>query len=166
MVLRRILPVFCFLLIAATSSWAGDFDCAKPAYGRPLDTMNDHNYLVKYKEGNGIVYYTYTGPCRIGVYKRLEPIIAYGVVDGKLYSRVMKTENDDIDIIKKVTTRLAGTPQTVTEGDWLIMSWDFPEKKMKMKLKYNNTSKATKSAIYYEPLRPREFSASEEGLEK
>ncbi|EFL50235.1 conserved hypothetical protein [Solidesulfovibrio fructosivorans JJ]] len=156
--MSRRLSLLCLLLslVAATATaWAGEFDCAKPPYGKPLADVNDHDYFVKFMEKDGVTYYNYTGPCRLGVHERLAPVIVYGVVDGKLYGRIMRTEHDNIDIIKQVTTKLAGTPETETEGDWLVMSWDFPEKKMKMKLKYNNATKATKSAVYYEPLRPK-----------
>ena len=153
-------------LLLAANAMAGEFDCAKPPYGKQLASMNDHDYFVKFMEKAGVSYYNYTGPCKLGVHERLSPIIVYGVVNGNLYSRVMKTENDNIDIIKQVTTKLAGTPKTVAEGDWTVMSWDFPEKKMTMKLKFNNVTKATKSAIYYEPLRPDEKGpASEESLQ-
>jgi len=155
------------MLFLASSALAGEFDCAKPPYGKPLASMNDHDYFVKFMEKGGVSYYNYTGPCKLGVHERLSPIIVYGVVDGNLYSRVMKTEHDNIDIIRQVTTKLAGTPKTATDGEWLVMSWDFPEKKMTMKLKFNNASKATKSALYYEPLRPggNASAAPEESLE-
>ena len=165
--IRRMLPVVCLLvLFCAATAVAGSFDCVKPPYGAPMDSINDNDYFVKFMEKNGIAYYNYTGPCKLGVHERLAPVIVYGVVDGKLYSRIMKTEHDDIEIIKTVTTKLAGTPQTAHEGEWLVMSWDFPEKKIKMKLKYDEKTKATKSAIYYEPLRPKAAVAPEESLEK
>jgi len=152
---RRLLLLCCLLCLIAATARAGEFDCAKPPYGKPLAEVNDHDYFVKFMEKDGVSYYNFTGPCRLGVHERLAPVIVYGVVDGRLYDRIMRTEHDNIDIIKQVTTKLAGTPETETDGDWLVMSWDFPEKKMKMKLKYNNATKATKSAIYYEPLRPQ-----------
>ena len=141
-------------LLLTTTAAAGGFDCAKPSYGKPLASMNDDGYFVKFHEDNGVSYYNFTGPCKLGVHERLAPVIVYGVVDGKLYSRVMKTDHDDIAIIQQVTTKLAGTPKTTVEGDWTVMRWNFPEKMMKMKLKYNNVTRATKSALYYEPLRP------------
>ncbi len=153
---RFVLTVVCLCcLIPARASLAGDFDCARPPYGIPLSQINDKDNFVKFMEKGGVSYYNYTGPCRLGVHERLAPVIVYGVVDGKLYSRIMKTDNDDIEIIKTVTTKLAGAPKTETEGDWLVMSWDFPEKAMRMKLKYNNVTRATKSALYYEPLREK-----------
>lgn len=145
--------VLVVLLLTATAA-AGGFDCAKPPYGKPLASMNDDGYFVKFYEDSGVTYYNFTGPCKLGVHERLAPIIVYGVADGKLYSRIMKTEHDNIDIIKQVTTKLAGTPKTTTEGEWTVMRWSFPEKMMKMKLKYNNATRATKSALYFEPLRP------------
>ena len=165
--IRRTLFAMCLIVsLGVATAWAGGFDCVKPPYGAPLASINDNDYFVKFMEKDGIAYYNYTGPCRLGVHERLAPVIVYGVVDGKLYSRIMKTEHDDIDIIKAVTTKLAGTPETATEGQWLVMSWDFPEKQIKMKLKYNNDSKATKSAIYYAPLRPKSAPAPEESLGK
>jgi len=161
--LRRGMFLFCLLsLFVAARAQAGGFDCAKPAYGAPLADMNDNGYFVKFQESEGVVYYNFTGPCKLGIHERLAPVIVYGVVDGKLYGRIMRTERDDIAIIRQVTTKLAGTPQTTTEGDWQVMSWDFPEKKIKMKLKYNNVTQATKSAIYYEPLRPKTASPDPE----
>jgi len=154
MVFRVLASCILALLLLTATATAGGFDCAKPPYGKPLASMNDGGYFVKFHEAGGVSYYNYTGPCRLGVHDRLAPVIVYGVVDGKLYSRVMRTEHDNIDIIKEVTTKLAGTPKTTTEGEWLVMRWNFPEKMMKMKLKYNNTTRATKSALYYEPLRP------------
>lgn len=165
--LRRVVLLLGLLsLLWTAAGWAGEFDCVKPPYGAQLSSINDHDYFVKFDEKEGVAYYNFTGPCKLGVHERLAPVIVYGVVDGKLYSRIMKTEHDDIDIIKAVTTKLAGTPQTVTEGDWLVMSWDFPEKQIKMKLKYNNILKSTKSAIYYEPLRPKAAPAPEDSLGK
>lgn len=166
MLRRALLVSFIFVLLWATAGFAGEFDCVKPPYGAEISSINDHDYFVKFDEKEGVAYYNYTGPCRLGVHERLAPVIVYGVVDGRLYSRIMKTEHDDIEIIKAVTTKLAGKPQTVQEGDWQVMSWDFPEKKIRMKLKYNNATKATKSAIYYEPLRPRNAPAPEESLDK
>lgn len=154
MLFRALASCILATVILAGTAAAGSFDCAKPPYGKPLASMNDGDYFVKFKEDGGVAYYNFTGPCKLGVHERLAPIIVYGVVDGKLYSRVMRTELDDIDIIKQVTTKLAGTPKTTTEADWTVMRWNFPEKKMKMKLKYNNVTKATKSALYYEELRP------------
>jgi len=167
--MSRRLSLLCLLLclVAATATaWAGEFDCAKPPYGKPLAEVNDHDYFVKFMEKDGVTYYNFTGPCRLGVHERLAPVIVYGVVDGRLYDRIMRTEHDNIDIIRQVTTKLAGTPETETDGDWLVMSWDFPEKKMKMKLKYNNATKATKSAIYYEPLRPKKNTEPEDSLNR
>ncbi|MEL7640857.1 MAG: hypothetical protein AAGU21_14555 [Solidesulfovibrio sp.] len=165
--IRRALFLLCLLsLVWTAAAPAGGFDCVKPPYGATISSINDNDYFVKFSEKEGVAYYNYTGPCKLGVHERLAPVIVYGAVDGKLYSRIMKTEHDDIDIIKAVTTKLAGTPQTVTEGEWLVMSWDFPEKRIKMKLKYNSASQATKSAIYYEPLRPKAAPAPEESLEK
>ena len=152
------------VLLAATAV-AGEFDCAKPQYGKPLASMNDSGYFVKFKEEAGVAYYNFTGPCKLGVHERLAPVIVYGVVDGNLYSRVMRTEHDDIEIIKQVTTKLAGTPKTTDEGDWTVMRWNFPEKKIKMKLKYNNATRATKSALYYEPLRPGNGNGDSSGQE-
>lgn len=152
--LQRALLMACLCsLLWAGGAQAGGFNCAKPPYGEALSSINDNDYFVKFLELDGVSYYNYTGPCRLGVHDRLAPVIVYGVVDGKLYCRVMRTENDNIDIIQQVTTKLAGTPKTTTEGDWQVMRWNFPEKRIKMKLKYNNVTKATKSAIYYEPLR-------------
>lgn len=166
--IRRLLPAFVVLLslCVCLPAQAGGFDCAKPPYGKDLSSMDDHDYFVKFMEKDRVTYYNYTGPCRLGVHERLAPVIVYGVVDGKLYSRIMRTEHDDIDIIKSVTTKLAGTPVTTTEGDWLVMRWDFPEKRMRMKLKYNKATKATKSAIYYEPLRPRTQPEPEDSLDR
>uniref|UniRef100_I2Q5U1 Uncharacterized protein n=1 Tax=Desulfovibrio sp. U5L TaxID=596152 RepID=I2Q5U1_9BACT len=166
--LRRVMLLLCFLSLSlAASALAGGFDCAKPPYGTPIADINDNGYFVKFQEKDGVAYYNYTGPCKLGIHERLAPVIVYGAVDGKLYSRIMKTENDNLEVIKSVTTKLAGTPQTTTEGDWLVMRWDFPEKKVKMKLKYNNVTHATKSATYYEPLRPQaDGAAPEEYLDK
>jgi hypothetical protein len=167
--LRRALLTVCLVsLCLAASAQAGGFDCAKPSYGAPLSSMNDNNYFVKFMEKDGVDYYNYTGPCKLGIHERLAPVIVYGVVDGKLFSRLMKTENDDIEIIKQVTFKLAGTPKTTTSGDWTVMSWDFPEKNIKMKLKYNNVTKVSKSAIYYEALRPGKESNenTEDALDK
>ena len=154
MVIRFLVSCVLAILLLTTSAMAGAFDCAKPQYGKPLATMNDSGYFVKFKEDGGVAYYNFTGPCKLGVHERLAPTIVYGVVDGNLYSRVMRTEHDDIEIIKQVTSKLAGTPKTTVEGEWTVMRWNFPEKQIKMKLKYNNTTKATKSALYFEPLRP------------
>ena len=150
----RVFATAMLALLLATSAIAGGFDCAKPPYGKPLASMNDDGYFVKFREANGISYYNFTGPCKLGVHERLAPVIVYGVVDGKLYSRIMKTDHDDIEIIKQVTTKLSGTPKTTNEADWTVMRWNFPEKQIKMKLKYNNVTHSTKSALYYEPLRP------------
>ena len=165
---RYALSVLCLLLLVvfASSAPAEEFNCAKPPYGKSISDINDHGYFVKFFEKDGVSYYNFTGPCVLGVHKRLAPMIVYGFVDGKLFSRIMKTEHDDIDIIKTVTASLAGTAQTKTDGDWTVMSWNFPEKKIQMKLKYNNSSKATKSAVYYEPLRPKEMLDPEESLDK
>ncbi|HML54621.1 MAG TPA: hypothetical protein PKC79_11045 [Solidesulfovibrio magneticus] len=165
MVLRGLLSCIVVLTLFVSAASAGSFDCVKPPYGKPFASMNEEGAFQKVKEEGGIAYYNYTGPCRIGVYERLTPIIAYGVVDNKLYSRVMQTENDDIDIIRQVTTKLAGTPKTTEEGDWTVMRWNFPEKQIKMKLKYNNKTKATKSALYYEPLRPGQNKVNPEDLD-
>lgn len=163
MILRAFASCLVVLAFVASTAMAGGFDCAKPPYGKPLASMNDGGYFVKFVESEGVAYYNYTGPCRLGVHERLAPVIVYGVVDGKLYSRIMRTEHDNIDIIKQVTTKLAGTPKTTTEGEWTVMRWSFPEKMMQMKLKYNNTTRATKSALYYQPLRPGQDSGP--GLE-
>jgi hypothetical protein len=166
---KRVFLATCLLsLLLAGHALAGGFDCAKPAYGEPLASMNDNNYFVRFMEKDGIAYYNFTGPCKLGVHERLAPVIVYGVVNGKLYSRVMRTENDDIEIIKKVTSKLAGTPKETAEGDWTVMAWDFPEKKMKMKLKFNKATKVSKSAIYYEPLRPGKQNSAdlEDALDK
>ena len=162
--LRRAMLLLCFLsLFLAAGATAGGFDCARPPYGTPIADINDNGYFVKFQEKDGVAYYNYTGPCKLGIHERLAPVIVYGAVDGKLYSRIMKTENDDLEVIKSVTTKLAGTPKTTTEGEWTVMRWSFPEKKMQMKLKYNNTTRATKSALYYQPLRPGQDSGP--GLE-
>ena len=166
MVLRGLLSCIVVLALFVSAASAGSFDCVKPPYGKPFAPMNEDGSFQKVKEIGDIAYYNYTGICKIGVYERLTPIIAYGVVDGKLYSRVMQTENDDIDIIRQVTTKLAGTPKSTEEGDWTVMRWNFPEKQIKMKLKYNNKTKATKSALYYEPLRPGQNKVSPEDLDE
>lgn len=165
MVFRGLLSCIVVLTLFVSAAMADSFDCVKPSYGKSFAPMNEDGSFQKVSENGDIAYYNYTGPCKIGVYERLTPIIAYGVVDGKLYSRVMQTENDDIDIIRQVTTKLAGTPKTTEEGDWTVMRWNFPEKQIKMKLKYNNTTKATKSALYYEPLRPSQNKVNPEDLD-
>jgi hypothetical protein len=165
MVVRGVVSCIIVLSVLVSAVQAGGFDCAKPQYGKSFAAMNEDGLFEKIKEESGIVYYNYTGPCRLGIHARLTPVIAYGVVDGKLYSRIMKTENDDIEIIKQVTTKLAGTPKTTEEGDWLVMRWNFPEKMIKMKLKYNNKTKATKSALYFEPLRPDQANSKVEAVD-
>lgn len=162
MLQRVVLANLLVVMLWAGAVSAGPFDCANPGFGQPIASMNDNDYFVRFMEKDGVTYYNFTGPCRLAVHERLAPVIFYGAVDGKLYSRVMQTEDHNIEIVKRVTTKLAGEPVTSKDGDWVIMRWDFPEKHIKMKLKYNTRTYATKSAMYYEPLRPKAGSRSPE----
>ena len=154
MVQRVVLAALLCVSLWSGIAVAGPFDCANPRFGEPLSSMNDNDYFVKFMEKDGVSYYNFTGPCRLDIHERLTPVIYYGVVDGKLYSRVMQTEHDNIETVKHVMTKLAGAPATSRDGEWLVMRWDFPERQIKLKLKYNKRTHATKSATYYEPLRP------------
>ncbi len=158
---RRVFVAFClvFLCLAATA-WAGGFDCARPPYGALLRDINDHDYFVKFDAKGGIAYYNYTGPCRLILHEQTAPIIVYGFVDGRLYSRIVRTDRDDLGMIRSMATKVAGSPKESVEGDWTILRWDFPDKNVKMKVKYNNVTEASKSTTYYEPLRPKTDAAA------
>ncbi|EHJ49291.1 hypothetical protein DFW101_3292 [Solidesulfovibrio carbinoliphilus subsp. oakridgensis] len=152
---RAVFGLCLFFLLQAASVLAGGFDCTRPPYGTPLKDINDHDYFVKFDERGGIAYYNYTGPCRLILHEQTAPIIVYGVVAGKLYNRIVRTDHDDLGIITSMATKVAGPPKETTEGDWTIRRWDFPDKNVKMKVKYNNVTQASKSTTYYEPLRPK-----------
>lgn len=152
--MKRVCAILAFLLaFTASQAWAEKFDCKDPQYGKALSDLDSDGYFVKFKEQGGVSYYNFTGPCKFGIHERLAPILVYAFVNGRLYARITQTFNDDFEIVRQVATRNGGEPKMSMDGGWTVMIWDFPEKDMKLKIKYNKKTNATKSAMYYEPLR-------------
>lgn len=156
---RRPLPVLCLFalaaLVALVAPEARAFDCANPPFGKALNDIEGREDFVKFKEADGVAYYNFTGACRLGVHERLAPVIVYGFVNDRLYCKIMKTWDDDLGVIKEVTKKLFKDPVISTEGNWTVLTAFNPQKEMKLKIKFNNATRETKSAVYYEALRPK-----------
>jgi len=144
----------CALIIFSTSASAENFDCVRPVFGVSMESIPDHQFFVKYKESGGVAYYNYTGPCRLAMHEHVAPTIVYGFVGDKLYSRIIHTFNDDIEMIKKHMLTEFGTPRIVESGDWLTLTWGKNERNLKNKVKFNLKTREAKWAMYFEPLRP------------
>lgn len=152
--MKKFCAVLAFLLVfAASQAWAETFDCKDPQFGKSLSDLDAEGYFVKFKEQGGVSYYNFTGPCKLGIHERLAPIMVYAFVNGRLYAKITQTFNDDFEIVKKVATKNSGEPKMSMSGGWTVMSWDFSEKDLKFKIKFDKKTNATKAAMYYEPLR-------------
>lgn len=142
--------VFVFCLAAPATA----FDCGRIDFGTPLAELDD-GYFVKYKQAGGVSYYNYTGPCRMALHDYTNAAISYAFVDGRIYARIIRTFDEDIDKGMASVTAVAGQPTMVErDGEWTVYFWHFPGD-VKSKVKYNPTTRETRSAVYYEPLRAK-----------
>ena len=150
---RMLTAAVCLVALLVSTAYAETFDCKDPQFGKSLSELDSEGYFIKFKEKDGVSYYNFTGPCKFGIHERLAPILVYAFINGKLYARITQTFNDDFEIVKQVAIRNGGEPKVSEDGAWTVMSWEFPEKGIRLKIKYNKKTNATKSAMYYEPLR-------------
>ncbi len=152
--------IMLLVAVSAAPGFADILDCGNPALGASLDSLEDGGRFIKYHEKGGVAYYNYTGACRLPQHDHVPLMVIYAAVDGKLYARFTSTNaNTRIgvtrdDIVKRIAARLGQPGKTVEQGDWSIVVWEIPDKKTKFKLKFNNVTKVSKTALYYEPLRP------------
>ena len=146
--------VFSFLFFIFLPSVSQGFDCRNIPFGTELKQIDNEGYFVKYMEKEGVSFYNYTGPCRMVLHECVNAAVSYAFVDGKMYARIIRTFNDSLERIEKITVSDAGAPDSkALEGDWIIYTWNYPEKKLKSKVKFNRATRETRSALYYEPLR-------------
>jgi len=152
--MKKMCAALAFLLVfTASCALAETFDCKDPQFGKALSELDSDGYFVKFKERDGVSYYNYTGPCKMDLHNRLSPIVAYAFINGRLYARIIQTFNDDFEIVKRAATKTGGEPKLSMDGPWTVMTWDFPERDLKLKTKYNKKTNASRSALYREPLR-------------
>ncbi len=154
-----LLPLITLMMVLFASTAAAGFDCKKPPFGERLEDLDD-GYFVKYREKDGVSYYNYTGPCRYELHDFTAPVIVFAFVDGRLYARithVLGSDNQGVtaESMFDSVTRQFGEPPKVTEnGDRTVMTLEL-KNGLKYKLKFNNRTRASRSAFYYEPLRPK-----------
>ncbi|GAB7078943.1 hypothetical protein [Megalodesulfovibrio paquesii] len=158
--MKHLLLSMVIVLACVGLAQAKSFNCDDPPFGDDIREFDAADRFIKYMEKEGISYYNYAGTCAIEQQRRVNPAIAYGFVDNKLYTRIITISNNaDANatpelIARNVTTQFGVTPKEYTEGDWKILSWDLPEKKLKFKLKFNLKTNMSKSAYYFTPLKP------------
>ncbi|MFH1139210.1 MAG: hypothetical protein V1816_24270 [Pseudomonadota bacterium] len=152
--MRKAWIFFSFLLVLSQAAVGLGFDCKNIPFGSDLGDINQDGYFVKYAEKAGVSFYNYTGPCRMALHEDSNAAISYAFVGNKIYARIIRTFNDSLEKIEKTIICQAGAPDSRTQsGDWVVFSWNYPEKELKSKLKFNTVTRETKSVVYYEPLR-------------
>jgi nicotinamidase-related amidase len=160
------LKKMCFIMvffILAFPLLAQSFDCNKPDFGARIEELNKDGYFVKYMEKAGISYYNYTGPCRMEVHDRVNPLISFAFIENQLYARLIKIleENaDPSDARKRLEERVLkqigdSKLEKKQDGDWWIYQWFNEKEKLKFKVKIHNKTNERKTAFYYEPLRAK-----------
>lgn len=108
--------------------------------------------LVKYAQNKDVAYYRYEGPCGYAAPAN----ISYAFVEDVLFARIVEMRDVDFRSIRSLAPEAYGRePRETREGDWLILTWNFRERGIKLKMKYDEKSGRLKSALYYEPLRER-----------
>jgi hypothetical protein len=151
----RCLPMLVlFLSVLCVSCPAQAFDCGRITFGTQLSELDDGNF-VRYKEKGGVAYYNYVGSCRMGLHENTNPAISFAFVDGRIYARIIRTFDEDLDTMLASIQAKAGPPAKVSQdGEWTVYQWTFPDD-VKSKLKINRRTGETRSAVYYEPLRAK-----------
>jgi len=118
---------------------------------------------VNYMEKGGISYYNYTGPCRMEVHARANPVISFAFIENQLYARLIRIQEEiaePIEARKKLEERVLkqvgdSKLEKRQEGDWWIYQWYNEKEKLKFKVKIHNLTNERKTAFYYEPLRAK-----------
>jgi hypothetical protein len=148
----RVLIVFILAIVASAQAWAVDFDCHAPPFGAALFEIEGREMLVEYARRGDVAYYHYEGPCDYPSGGE----ISYAFVDDVLFARIVDAEDVDFEAARVMSPTIYGKrPRESREGDWIILTWNFRDKGIKHKLKYNVATRQLKSALYYEPLRER-----------
>lgn len=145
---------FLLLTVLCFSAPALAFDCGHIVFGTPMSELDDGNF-VPYLEKNGVTYYNYTGSCRMALHEYTNPAIAFAVVDGRIYARIIRTFDGDIGQTLAKVQAAAGPPvKTYKDGEWDVYTWNFPND-VESKLKHNRNTGEIRSAVYYTPLRAK-----------
>lgn len=147
------LSAVCLCLLALAGP-ARAFDCAHVVFGTPLSEIDD-GHFVPYREKDGVTYCNYTGACRLAIHDMANTAISFAFVDGRIYARIVRVFDGDLDRMLAVIQAKAGAPHKLAqEGDWEVYTWSFPGD-VKSKAKMNRKTGEVRSAVYYEPLRAK-----------
>jgi len=139
-------------LFFATQAFAVVFDCHAPPFGADMSEIEGHENFVEYARRGDLVYYHYNGPCDY----EAAADISYAFVEDALFARIIEGEDVDFEAARALSPEILGKkPREDVEGDWIILTWNFRDRGIKHKLKYNRKTRRLKSALYYEPLRER-----------
>lgn len=163
------------LLLSPALGFADGFDCANPPFGQDVVKIEG---MQRYKQGGQVSYYRYIGnnPCKLAVHKYATPVIAYGVVDGKLYSRIIgvaktpKTEKIYNSLIEYLDGGIdrkglhefwtetmqkfqdSNNMKIKEEGDSIQIVWKLKPKDLRGKAKVDVATGFSKVTLYYLPL--------------
>lgn len=128
------------------------FDCLAPPFGERMDRIEGREQLREYAHSGDLAYYRYEGPCGYAMPAR----ISYAFVDGALFARIIEAHDVDFEAVKKLAPEAYGKkPKETRDGPWTVLTWNFRDRDMKLKIKYDASERRLKSALYYEPLRER-----------
>jgi len=128
------------------------FDCLAPPFGAYMHEIEGREYLQEYARNGDVTYYRYEGPCGYAA----PASISYAFVDGALFARIIEARDIDFEGVRKLAPEAYGKkPKETTDGPWTVLTWNFQDREMKLKIKYNESERRLKSALYYEPLRER-----------
>ena len=145
-----LMPILCF-----------GFDCNNLPFGASLQELNNDGYFVKYMERGGVVYYNYTGPCKMSFHSVKNPAISYAFINDQLYAQLLTVTGVSIETIdpeiEKHISLYVKSPNVkrTQEGDWVFFQGVNEKEKIKLKAKINTKLRLQKGAIYYEPLREK-----------
>lgn len=148
----RVLALCILALAVSARAFAVDFDCHAPPFGAALSEIGGREMLKEYARRGDVVYYHYEGLCDYPSGGE----ISYAFVEDVLFARIVEGEDVDFEAARVMAPTIYGKrPKESREGDWIILTWNFTDKGIKHKLKYNVATRRLKSALYYEPLRER-----------
>ena len=147
-----------FLILLASPVLAQGLDSVHPPYGERMEELEYAEHFKPLYSKGGIDYYRYTGPRDANpLYEIASPDVAYGFVDGRLYTCIYR--NRDVPrekILKLIRSTYGMEPRhTYNEGDWSVFVWRAQAEKTDFKLKFNNKTTEMKAAFYYRPLREK-----------
>lgn len=140
---------FALLLLSAllVCSPAFAFDCARLDFGAKLADLDDGRFVL-YRQKDGVSYYNYVGECRMAVHERANPAISYAFVDGLYFARIVRVFGEDRGrALADAQDAWGALGKATEEGDWSVFSGDAGAGRV-FKLKYNNRTRESRSAIY------------------